>query len=153
MESVKEKLLVLDVDVRHIDARRPVPNARGPAPNAQRPTPACSASTGREDLTRRFLVGRGSLKEHIMYLDFPVILYFSQISHFSYQLADQPIYYSFPLLPYQSCTSTLESCNFLIYWNVIGCISRNPTPFRVIVVFRKKRAQFHHASGSYFQQC
>ncbi len=42
----------------------------------------------------------GSLKEHIMYLDFPVFSVLQLVSHFSYQLADQSTY-SFPLHDYE----------------------------------------------------
>ena len=68
------KVTAILVDVRHTKARHPTPNARVPTPSARRPTPASSVSMGRRAFTRRFLVAGGSLKEHIMYLDFPVIL-------------------------------------------------------------------------------
>ena len=64
----------------------------------------------------------GSMKEHIMYLDFPVYSVLNSFSHFSYQSTDQSIYYPFSLL-YQSCTSTFccatQNWNEIFSWRAI----------------------------------
>lgn len=72
-----------------------------PTPDA---APATSASMGRGGFPRCVLVGRGSLNEQLMYLDF---LNFSQVSHFTYQLA---ISYHFP----SSLTSHIINNNDLL---------------------------------------
>lgn len=64
----------------------------------------------------------GSLKEYIIYLDFPIFFRTSvnSVSHFSYQPAlSKSIYHPFALLPHQPCTSTPQS---QLYW-----IWRTPT--------------------------